>query len=80
MTYYEKIGVKCPKCGKDIVNRKTKKGRRYFGCIDNPVCDYMTWQRPSSEKCPECGEMLVYRGNKLSCSNPECGYVKDAPV
>lgn len=80
MTYYEKIGVKCPKCGKDIVNRKTKKGRRYYGCIDNPTCDYMTWQRPSAEKCPECGGMLVYRGNKLSCCNPECGFIKDAPV
>ena len=80
MTYYEKTGASCPKCGKDIVIRKTKKGRRYFGCIDNPVCDYMSWQRPSSEKCPECGGMLVYRGNKLVCTSPGCGFVKDAPV
>ncbi|MCR5279699.1 MAG: type I DNA topoisomerase [Lachnospiraceae bacterium] len=44
--YLEKIGVKCPKCGKDIVVRKTKKGRRFYGCIDNPECDYMVWQKP----------------------------------
>ncbi len=44
--YFEKIGVPCPKCGKDIVIRKTKKGRRYYGCIDNPDCDFMTWQKP----------------------------------
>ena len=46
--YYEKIGVECPKCGKDVVLKKTKKGRKYYGCIDNPECDFMVWQRPSS--------------------------------
>lgn len=50
--YFEKIGVACPKCGKDIVMKKTKKGRRYYGCIDNPECDFMVWQKPSGEKCP----------------------------
>ncbi len=48
--YLEKIGVKCPKCGKDIVIRKTRKGRRFYGCIDNPDCDYMVWQRPKAEE------------------------------
>lgn len=48
--YFEKIGMPCPKCGKDIVIRKTKKGRRYYGCIDNPDCDYMVWQRPKTEE------------------------------
>lgn len=48
-TYLEKIGVACPLCGKDIVIRKTKKGRRYYGCIDNPTCEYMSWQRPKAE-------------------------------
>ncbi len=47
--YLEKIGVKCPKCGKDIVIRKTMKGRRFYGCIDNPDCDYMVWQKPKAE-------------------------------
>ncbi len=48
--YLEKIGVPCPKCGKDIVVRKTKKGRRYYGCENNPECDFMTWQKPVAEK------------------------------
>ncbi len=48
--YLEKIGVACPKCGKDIVVRKSKKGRRYYGCENNPECDYMTWQRPKQEE------------------------------
>ena len=46
--YFEKIGVACPKCGKDIVIKKTKKGRKYYGCIGNPDCDFMVWQRPSA--------------------------------
>ncbi|SCW47732.1 DNA topoisomerase I [Eubacterium ruminantium] len=73
--YFEKIGVQCPKCGKDIVIKKTKKGRRYFGCIDYPECDFMSWNKPSSQKCPECGSLMVEKGNKLCCSNEECGYV-----
>lgn len=73
--YYEKIGVECPNCGKDIVLKKTKKGRKYYGCIDNPNCDFMSWQRPSSEKCGKCGNIMLIKGNKLVCSNAECGYV-----
>ena len=78
MTYYEKTGVMCPKCGKDIVIRKTKKGRRYYGCIDNPACDFMSWQRPSAEKCPRCQGLMVHKGSKLVCIDPGCGFVKDA--
>ncbi len=74
--YLEKIGVPCPKCGKDIVVRKSKKGRRYYGCIDNPDCDFMSWQKPSAEKCPKCGQMMLEKGNKLQCSNKSCGFVK----
>lgn len=73
--YFEKIGIACPKCGKDIVLKKTKKGRRYYGCIDNPECDFMVWQKPSGEKCPQCGGMLLEKGNKLVCMNEQCGYV-----
>ncbi len=72
--YLEKIGVKCPKCGKDIVIRKTKKGRRYYGCEDNPECDFMSWQKPSEKKCPKCGGYMVEKGSKLVCMNAECGY------
>ncbi|MFR3530558.1 MAG: type I DNA topoisomerase, partial [Lachnospiraceae bacterium] len=72
--YLEKIGVKCPKCGKDIVIRKTKKGRRYYGCEDNPECDFMSWQKPSEKKCPKCGGYMVEKGSRLVCMNAECGY------
>ena len=75
--YLEKIGVACPKCGKDIVLRKTKKGRRYYGCEDNPDCDFMSWQKPSEEKCPKCGSYMVEKGNKLVCGNEQCGFVKN---
>ena len=72
--YFEKIGVSCPKCGKDIVLKKTRKGRKYYGCIDNPECDFMVWQRPSGEKCPKCGNLLLIKGNKLVCADEQCGY------
>ena len=74
--YYEKIGVACPKCGKDIVLKKTQKGRKYYGCIDNPECDFMSWQKPSDKKCPVCGNYMVEKGNKLACSEKTCGYVE----
>ncbi len=72
--YFEKIGVNCPKCGKDIVLKKTKKGRKYYGCIDNPNCDFMVWQKPTGESCPQCGSAMLAKGNKLVCANEQCGY------
>ena len=78
--YFEKIGVPCPKCGRDIVLKKTKKGRKYYGCIDNPDCDFMVWQKPAGENCPDCGAPLLVKGNKLVCSNAECGYNISAEV
>ncbi len=75
--YLEKIGVECPKCGKEIVMKKTKKGRKYYGCEDNPDCDFMSWQKPFKEKCPECGGYMVEKGNKLVCADAQCGFVKE---
>ena len=75
--YYEKINVACPKCGKDIVLKKTKKGRKYYGCIDNPDCDFMSWSKPSAVRCKECGGYMVEKGKKLVCANEECGYVTE---
>jgi DNA topoisomerase-1 len=75
--YLEKIGVACPQCGKEVVLKKTKKGRKYYGCEDNPECDFMCWQKPSSEKCPECGGYMVEKGNKLVCAEKQCGFVKE---
>lgn len=75
--YLEKIGVPCPKCGKEVVIKKTKKGRLYYGCEANPECDFMSWQKPSTQKCPKCGAYMVEKGNKLLCSNEQCGYSAD---
>ena len=76
--YFEKTGIPCPKCGKDIVLKKTKKGRKYYGCIANPECDFMSWSKPSTKKCPECGSYMVEKGNKLMCAADGCGYTCDA--
>lgn len=74
--YYEKTGIKCPKCEGELVIKKTKKGRRYFGCENNPECEFMSWQKPLEKKCPECGEYMVQKGNKAVCSSESCGYVE----
>lgn len=79
MPYYEKIGVKCPECGKDIVVKKTRKGRKYYGCMGNPECTFMTWNRPSDKICPKCGSILLIKGRKLVCYNQDCGYMEDLP-
>lgn len=75
--YLEKIGVKCPKCSKDIILKKTKKGRMFYGCEGYPECDFMTWQRPSDKKCPKCGGYMLIKGNKLVCGDENCGYILD---
>ncbi len=72
--YLEKIGVPCPKCGAEIVIKKTKKGRRFYGCENNPDCDFMSWQKPSLQKCPQCNGYMVERGSKLVCADEKCGY------
>lgn len=77
--YLEKIGVPCPKCGKELVLRRTKKGRKYYGCENNPECDFMSWQKPSGEACPLCGSYMVEKGNKLVCASETCGHVTEKP-
>ncbi len=71
------VGVKCPKCGKDIIVRRSKKGKTFYGCSGYPECDQVYWYRPVEKKCPKCGSLLVERKNKgtrYACSNPECDY------
>lgn len=72
--YLEKIGVACPKCGKEVILLRTRKGRKYYGC-ENSECDFMSWNKPSAQKCPKCGGYMVEKGNKLACANEQCGYV-----
>lgn len=75
--YYEKIGIPCPSCGKEVVIRKTKKGRKYYGCEDNPECEFMSWQKPTKEKCPDCNGYMVEKGTRIVCADPKCGYVTE---
>ena len=77
--YLEKIGVACPLCGGDVVIKKTKKGRKYYGCSNNPECEFMSWQKPSEEKCPQCGSYMLEKGNKLICSDQTCGFLMEKP-
>lgn len=77
------IGVKCPKCGADILERKSKTGKVFYGCERYPDCDYTTWDKPLNEECPECKHMMVEHvernGSKRKfCSNQECS--KARPV
>ncbi|MCR5216868.1 MAG: type I DNA topoisomerase [Lachnospiraceae bacterium] len=72
--YLEKAGVACPICGADVIIKKTKKGRRFYGCANYPECDFISWQKPSEKKCPKCGKYMLEKGNKLVCSDETCGY------
>ncbi len=77
--YLEKAGVSCPLCKGEVVIKKTKKGRRYYGCENHPECEFMSWQKPSDKKCPRCGGYMVEKGNKLVCHEEQCGYVEEMP-
>ena len=77
--YFEKTGVSCPLCGKEVVIKKTKKGRKYYGCENNPECEFMSWPKPLEKKCPQCGNYMVQKGNKAACADEQCGYVEVLP-
>lgn len=68
-------GVICHKCGGQVLEKKTKKGRKYYGCENNPECDFMTWYKPTSMKCEKCDALMMEKGKKLMCSNDECKHV-----
>ncbi len=73
--YLEKAGVKCPGCGGEVVIRRTKKGRRFFGCENSPECDFISWSAPTGENCPNCGKYMIKKGSKEVCSDPVCGFI-----
>ncbi|MBR2620578.1 MAG: type I DNA topoisomerase [Firmicutes bacterium] len=75
----QSTGVKCPKCGKDIVVRRSKKGRVFYGCSGYPACDQSYWNKPINKECPKCGQLLVEKkgkDSKYACSNSECDYIE----
>jgi len=67
-------GVKCPSCDGDIIIKKSKKGKTFYGCSNFPNCNQVFWYRPVDKKCPTCNSLLVERGRMLYCSDPNCGY------
>ncbi len=74
-----KTGVKCPKCGTgEIVERKSKRGRVFYGCNAYPKCDFAIWNKPTGETCPQCQSLLIFAAkNKIKCSNKDCDFVKE---
>jgi DNA topoisomerase-1 len=80
-SFLDKIGINCPEegCPGEIVRKKTKKGRIFYGCSNYPKCSFMTWNKPVDKKCPKCNSILVLDKNKKSgfyykCSNSACDY------
>jgi len=75
----KKTGIKCPKCNEgEIVERKSKRGRLFFGCNSYPKCDFALWNKPTGEKCPQCQSLMVFAAKgKANCSNKECKYTTE---
>ncbi|WP_277218109.1 type I DNA topoisomerase [Peptoniphilus vaginalis] len=78
----EKIGVKCPDCGDgEIVVKRSKKGRIFYGCDHYPKCEFVSWNKPINEKCPKCGSILTEMNSRnkktIKCSNSTCDYRRE---
>nr|WP_312291820.1 type I DNA topoisomerase [Clostridium chromiireducens] len=78
----EELDVPCPECGKAIVAKKSKKGKKFFGCVGYPECKFVSWHEPVKEKCPNCNSYMVLKysktkGNYIQCSNSECNYKEE---
>jgi len=72
------VGVKCPDCGSDIVEKRSRRGKIFYGCAGYPDCKFALWNKPTGDKCPKCGSMMVTKvtkknGEEIVCSNKECG-------
>lgn len=76
------IGVPCPECGSDIVERRSRRGRTFYGCSTYPECEFTSWQRPVNAKCPQCGSLLIERNRRgqgpiWACSSKECDFTQE---
>lgn len=75
----DELNVKCPKCDGNLVKRRSKRGRVFYGCSNYPNCDFVLWDEPVEEKCPQCGGIMVVKRSKkektVKCINKECEYV-----
>ena len=73
------LDVSCPKCGKRLLEKISKKNRKFYGCEAYPECDFVSWDRPVAGKCPNCGSYMVKKRNVKKgivhlCANEECRY------
>ena len=72
-------GATCPKCGKKVIEKKSRRGFVFYGCEGWPDCDFSTWDKPTAEKCPKCGKSLFKKkGGVLACADESCGFEKKA--
>jgi len=81
----ETIGVSCPVCGGDVVLKRSKKGRKFYGCSNYPDCEFVSWDQPTDKKCPQCSKVLVQKsvggkGPVLKCSGSDCKYQEKAAM
>jgi DNA topoisomerase-1 len=81
--YVEKVGVKCPECGGEMVVRHTRKGKKFYGCSNYPECKYSSWQKLLPYNCPVCSAFLVQRRSKsrgtyYACSREGCDFTVDS--
>ena len=73
--FVKETNASCPKCGAKVIERRSKKGRVFYGCEGWPKCDFVTWDAPTGESCPQCGASLFKsRGGVISCGNETCDY------
>ena len=78
------IGVPCPECGAPILEKTSRKGRKFYGCKNYPECTFVSWDKPVAEKCPVCGSYMTLKesrknGNWYLCSNESCRHREKAP-
>ena len=76
--FEDKVVAKCPKCGKDFLEKTSKRGTKYYACEDYKNCKLMLWGIPTGEKCPKCGDYLFINNSKngkyIKCANKDCTY------
>ncbi|MCL2618630.1 MAG: type I DNA topoisomerase [Defluviitaleaceae bacterium] len=78
--FFEEAGVDCPECGSKVLIKKSKNGRKYFGCENNPECAFLSWNKPTGMKCPKCRSVLIEKGRKpvrIVCTGEKCGYSEE---
>ena len=79
------LDVPCPKCGRRLLEKVSKKNRKFYGCEGYPECDFVSWDRPAADKCPKCGSYMVEKrsgakGLTYLCANEQCRYRETVPL